>query len=120
MPHSCGPYSVENFLAGKSRQAQELYQRFSVLVQTCGPVKVAPAKTRIGFQVRMIFAAVNRLSDRGLQAHVVLTRHLASPRFRRIEELTPKCYVHHFTIKSLEDFDEEVQTWLREAYCVGT
>ena len=120
MPHSCGRYSVKTFLAGKSRHAISLYERFSTLVHDCGPVQIAPAKTRIGFQVRMIFAAVNKLSDRGLEAHVVLTRRLDSPRFKRIETLTPKCHVHHFRVESLSELDEEVRAWLREAYEVGT
>lgn len=120
MPHSCGRYSVEKFLAGKSRHAISLYKHFSALVHECGPVKIAPAKTRVGFQVRMIFAAVNKLSDKGLEAHVVLTRRLASPRFRRIETLTPKCHVHHFRIEMLSELDDEVKGWLREAYKVGT
>ena len=120
MPHSCGRYSVQQFLAGKSRHAISLYEHFSALVHACGPVQVAPAKTRIGFQVRMIFAAVNKLSDRGLDAHVVLARRLESPRFRRIETMTPKCYVHHFRIQSVRDLNEEVGNWLREAYRVGT
>lgn len=120
MPHSCGRYSVNKFLAGKSRSAISLYEQFSALVQDCGPVLIAPAKTRIGFQVRMIFAAVNKLSDQGLEAHVVLTRRLRTPRFRRIETLTPKCHVHHFRIESLNELDDEVRDWLREAYEVGT
>jgi hypothetical protein len=120
MPHSCGRYSVRKFLAGKSQHAISLYEHFSALVHDCGPVQIAPAKTRIGFQVRMIFAAVNKLSDRGLDAHVVLTRRLQKPRFKRIETMTPKCYVHHFRVESLSELDEEVKSWLREAYQVGT
>lgn len=120
MPHSCGRYSVAKFLAGKSEHAISLYKGFSALVHECGPLQVAPAKTRIGFQVRMIFAAVNKLSDQSLEAHVVLTRRLQSPRFTRLETMTPRCYVHHFRIKSLSELDEEVRSWLGEAYQVGT
>jgi hypothetical protein len=68
----------------------------------------------------MIFAAVNKLSDRALDAHVVLTRRLERPRFRRIDTMTPKCYVHYFRIEALSELDEEVKSWLREAYQVGT
>ena len=120
MPHSCGQYSVKQFLADKSQFAISLYEHFSALIDDCGPVKVAPAKTRIGFQVRMIFAAVNKLDDKGLEAHVVLTRRLRSSRFRRIEMMTPKCYVHHFRLESQTEMDDEVKEWLREAYRVGT
>ena len=97
----------------------ELFHRFAELVEECAPVMIAPAKTRIGFQARMIFAAVNRLSDRGLHAHVVLSRRLESPRFRRIETLVPQSHVHHFRLQSVEEPDEEVQAWLCEAYSVG-
>ena len=120
MWHSCGNYSVEKFLEGKSEHAITLYQRFVELVRRCGPVQIAPARTRIGFQVRMIFAAVNRLSSRSLDAHVILTRRLDNPRFRRIEKLTPNCFVHHFRIESPDELDEEVASWLQEAYGVGT
>jgi hypothetical protein len=119
MSHSCGRYSVEKFLAGKRPAELSLFERFNSLVEQCGPVKIAAAKTRIGFQVRMIFAAVNKLTDRGLQAHVVLTRRLPSPRFKRIEKMSPKCYVHHFTVESLAEMDGEVRAWLQEAYEVG-
>ena len=120
MPHSCGRYSVEAFLAGKSPQAVSLFEHFSTLVHECGPVQIAPAKTRVGFQVRMIFAAVNKLSDRGLEAHVVLTRRLEDARFTRIESMTPKCHVHHFRVQSVAELDDQVKDWLREAYQVGT
>lgn len=120
MPHSCGQYSVSKFLAGKSQQAISLYEHFSALVSECGPVQIAPAKTRIGFQVRMIFAAVNKLSGQGLEAHVVLSRRLKGSRFKRIETMSPKCFVHHFRIESLSELDEELKSWLREAYQVGT
>jgi Domain of unknown function (DUF5655) len=119
MPHSCGQYTVDAFLAGKSSHAIRLYEQFTALISECGPVLIAPAKTRIGFQVRMIFAAVNKLSDQGLDAHVVLTRRLKSARFKRVEMMTPKCFVHHFRLQSLQHMDEEVKAWLREAYHVG-
>ena len=120
MPHSCGRYSVAKFLASKSAHAVALFEGFSALVHECGPVQVAPAKTRIGFQVRMIFAAVNKLSDQALEAHVVLTRRLQAPRFTRIETMTSRCYVHHFRVESLSELDDEVRSWLTEAYQVGT
>ena len=67
----------------------------------------------------MIFAAVNQLSDRGLDAHVVLLRRLESARFRRIESLTLNCHVHHFHTQKLEELEDEVAAWLCEAYTVG-
>ena len=120
MPHSCGRYSVRKFLSGKSRHSVSLFKKFSALVTECGPVQIAPTKTRVGFQVRMIFAAVNKLSESGLDAHVVLARRLENARFRKIDMMTPRCYVHHFRIESLDELDAEVKSWLQEGYYVGT
>jgi hypothetical protein len=117
--HSCGRYSVADFLDGKGERAVALYNRFFELIQSCGPVLLAPARTRVGFQVRMIFAAVNKLNDRWLDAHVILARRLENPRFRRIEKLSPRSFVHHFRLKAVEEIDEEVSEWLKEAYKVG-
>ena len=117
--HACGPYSVESFLEGKSPETIGLFSRFVELTESCGPVTLAPAKTRIGFQVRTIFAAVNHLGEGSLAAHVVLSRRLNSPRFSRIESLSPTSHVHHFQIDDLDELDDEVWGWLCEAHSLG-
>ncbi|HYJ78723.1 MAG TPA: DUF5655 domain-containing protein [Longimicrobiaceae bacterium] len=117
-PHSCVVATVEQHLAGKGAPAAALYHRFAGAVEACGPVMLAPAKTRIGFQVRMIFSAVTVRRDR-LDAHVVLARRLEHPRFRKVESISPRNHVHHFRIRAPEEVDAEVMEWLREAYAVG-
>jgi hypothetical protein len=116
--HSCGQYSVEGYLKDKSPRLVSLYQRFSELVRGCGPVMLAPAKNRIGFQVRMIFAAVT-VRKTGLACHVVLSRRRENPRFRRIDSISPGNHIHHFRIQSVAELDDEVASWLQEAYRVG-
>ena len=118
-PHSCGDYTVEDFLRDKDAASVALYRRFEALAMQCGAVLIAPAKTRVGFQRHMIFAAVNKLSNGLLDAHVVLRRRLENPRFRRIESLYERAHVHHFRITSLDQLDEEVLEWLREAHRLG-
>ncbi len=116
--HSCGSYTVEQHLRGRSSNVVSLYEQFVALVKRCGPVTVVSAKTRIGFQVRMIFSTLS-LSKSGLACHVVLSRRLENPRFTRIQSLSPRNHVHYFRIRSVEDLDDEVAGWLREAYEVG-
>lgn len=118
-PHSCGKYSVALFLRGKPPEAIELFERFREMVEACGAVTIAPAKTRIGFQARMIFAAVNSLGRRGMKCHVIFARRTEHPRFMRIDELSPRSFVNHFEIRSVDDLDRQVADWLAEAYKVG-
>jgi len=118
--HSCGSHSVEGFLKGQSPDAGALFNRFVAVVRSCGPFTLAPAKSRIGFQSKTIFAAVNHLGDRGLSAHVVLSRRQENPRFTRIETVSPNSHVHHFRVESLDELDEEVRGWVCEAHALGS
>lgn len=96
-----------------------MFERFCELVGECGEFIFAPAKTRIGFQTRMIFAAVNHLSRNGLRAHVILAERLENRRFYKIESFSPKNHRHCFAIRSIEELDREVAGWLGKAYKVG-
>ena len=81
-------------------------------------MRVVPEKTRIAFQVRMSFAAVSLRRDR-IAGHVVLARHLENPRFTKVEHISPRNHVHSFCFRTTEEMDDEVVSWLREAYQVG-
>ena len=83
-----------------------------------GPVSVLPEKTRIAFQVRMSFAAFT-LRKHWVDGHVVLARRLESPRFRRIDLISPRNQVHVFRLQEPAAVDPEVEAWLAEAYSVG-
>ena len=107
---------MDAFLKGKPPLSVELFERLVELDRSCGPVTLAAAKTRIDLQSTTIFAAVNLLSARGLNARVVLSRPPDSRRFRRIETLSPTSHVHHFRISKAEQLVQEVQSWLYEAY----
>ncbi len=41
------------------------------------------------------------------------------PRFFRIESPTPRDHIHRFRLTELEDIDEELAAFIREAYAVG-
>ena len=74
--HSCEHHTVRAFLERRTPQAIALYRRFASLVRWCGPVAIVPTQTRIGFQVRGIFASINKLDDSHLDANVVLGHKL--------------------------------------------
>lgn len=116
--HACSRYKLAEHLAGKSREVIALHRRFASMVRTCGPVKIVPEKTCIAFQVRMSFPAVS-LKKRLLDGHVGVARGLEDPRFRAMQMISPRNDVHQFRIQTLDQLDDRVGKWLREAYAVG-
>lgn len=91
---------------GKSPEVVALYRHLEALIQCLGPVIVTPEKTRIAFQVRMSFAAV-MLKRQWIDGHLVLARRLESPRFRRVETISPRNHVHSFRLTCVEEMDME-------------
>jgi Domain of unknown function (DUF5655) len=116
--HSCGRYTLRSHLRGRTPQAVAVFRAFVKMARRCGRVIILPEKTRIAFQVRMSFAAVSFRRD-GLNGHVVLARRLENPRFTSIQTISPRNHVHCFQVRSLDELDREVMSWLREAYRVG-
>ncbi len=119
MWHSCGPYTVEEFMEGKGEAAWAYWNKLQEMVGRCGPYTVVASKTRIGFMVRVRFAGLSAMSDRGMSLHFWLKGQIDSPRFSRVEHLGGRDWVYRVRASSLEDLDAEIQDWLCLAYEVG-
>jgi hypothetical protein len=115
LSHSCGDFSVAQFLHGKSTVGRDLYQRFVALIGACGPYDVAPAETRVAFLAQVRFASVNRIGTDSIDVHFVLPRALHSGRFRRVDHLG-RLHVHHLKLSRPDDFDTELAGWLQQSY----
>ena len=116
--HSCSNVRLEEHFAGREPHVVATFKRLVAAAKKSGPVTVLPEKTRIAFQVRMSFAAFT-LRQRWVDGHVVLARRLDSPRFTRIEFFSPRNQLHAFRVHAPEEVDDEVGSWLAEAYLVG-
>jgi Domain of unknown function (DUF5655) len=116
--HACGRHDLAAHFRGKPAAIRQLFDAVVAAIEACGPVRILPEKTRIAFQVRMSFAQVTPRA-RWIDGHVVLSRRLEHPRFRRVDTISPRNHVHHFRLTSVSDVDAELAAWLREAYDVG-
>ncbi len=116
--HSCGKYELAELLDGCAVSTVELFDQFSGLVHTLGPVRVIPQKTRVAYQTRMRFAAIIP-RRRCLRGHLVLARHRPAPFFTRVPEYSRRNVVHEFRIDKPDDFTPQFRDWLEEAYRVG-
>jgi uncharacterized protein DUF5655 len=97
---------------------RRLFDALTAMIQKCGPVKILPEKTRIAFQVRMSFIAV-QIRRNYLIGHFVFARRVEHPRFTRVESFSPQNHLHAFRLDSISDLDDEFAAWTREAYAVG-
>jgi hypothetical protein len=112
--HSCGQFTVEQLLDGRSSEVVELYDRFRELVLCCGEVAIAPTKTRVLFKVRTVFATV-AVTRNWLDVALVLDRRLKSRRIRKAQEEYPGI-VHFLRVERTEDLNNDLADWLQEAY----
>ena len=116
--HSCSDVSLDSHFTGKSEHVRELFDELVKMIKDCGPVKVLPEKTRIAFQVRMSFIAV-QVRRNYLIGHFVFARRVEHPRFTRVETFSPRNHLHAFRLDDRAELDDEFAVWVREAYAVG-
>lgn len=117
--HACRPLGdLDRHFAGKDPAVRRAFDAVLAEARRLGPVTVLPQSTRIALQVRMSFAAF-AARRHWLDGHVVLARRVEHPRFRRIEEYSPRNVLHAFRLLGPDDVDAEVRGWLAEAYLVG-
>ena len=119
MWHSCGSHTVAQFMDGKSDIAWAYWRRLQDLVGKCGPYSIVTNKTGLAFMVRVRFAGMSAVSDRGMSYAFWLKQRIDSPRFRRIDHYGGNDWGYRLRATSLEDLDDEVQHWLCMAYEVG-
>jgi hypothetical protein len=117
--HACAPLGdLARHFAGTDPAVRAAFDRVLATVSGFGPVEVLAEKTRVALHVRMSFAAFMPRRH-WLGGHLVLARHVASPRFLRVEEFSPRNVVHTFRLTAPSDVDAEFTGWLGEAYQVG-
>jgi hypothetical protein len=118
MNHSCEKHSLDEPFREKPAEILRLFDAVRQIVEAIGPVTLVPYRDRVAFMVRVRFAGV-RPGRSWLDVDFWLTRRIESPRFKRIETLSP--YAHVFTVRVTDpaDVDSELAGWLREAYSVG-
>lgn len=47
---------------------------------------------------------------------IALGRHDRWGRFKQVAHPAPRIWMHHLEIRDLSDLDDEVESWLREAF----
>ena len=117
--HSCNVYPLDRHFTGKEGIARPLYDRLKEIIEkSIGPVKVESLPCCIHFVVKdtaYTFAAVYALRDR-IRIHFGSDKEIRSPRIGKSAKTSASKYMHSIDIKSADEMDKELITWLRQAY----
>lgn len=114
-----GGWAVDDHLRGKPAASVALYWQFVALVEACGPVSYAVAKTTITFKGSRRGFAGARPTAEGLTCYLDLQRVVEDPRIKSVAPYTKRLFVHHLRLTRPEQLDDELAAWVREAYAVG-
>jgi hypothetical protein len=118
--HSCGIYTVDDFLAGKPEGSIMLFHTFINAYRQIGAFELHPVKTRVALLTKMRFCAVNKIGRDYIDVHLVLTQPFDNTLcFYKIDNLANRFFVHHFRLYSITDITNELKKYMDMAYEVG-
>jgi len=111
-------FSVSDHFVNKDPSVRALYDRLVSMVRTFGPVEEDPKKTSIHLNRKSALAGVETRKNY-LLLNIKSDHSIKSPRIEKAEQISSKRFHHKVRISSPEDFDEELKTWLKEAYALS-
>jgi len=117
--HSCGNFTVEGFLEGKSERAIELFWYFVNEYNKIGPIILHPVKTRIALMVQVRFAGVTKLGKDYIEGAFWSKEKVNSDKFYKISQLSPHDWGLHFRISDESFIDDEFRRYMKAAYAIG-
>lgn len=91
-------------------------------INSLGPVEMRVTQSQVAFSRRIAFAwawvpaRYLRVRVAPLVLTLALRRRDTSPRWKEVVEPVPGRFTHHLELFSVEEIDDEVRGWLREAW----
>lgn len=110
----------EEFFAGHP-DAFAVYGRVRELLEPLGPYEVRASRSQVAFRRQRGFAYLwlpgqyLRRAAPEVVLSVVLGRRDDSPRWKEVVQPSPHHWMHHLVVDAVDDLDDEVEAWLREA-----
>jgi len=113
--------TLDDFFAGQ-QESRLIFEALRSAVDAVGKAELRVTKSQVAFRRRRAFAWAWMPGKylHGRHAPLVLTislrRQDTSTRWKEIVEPAPGRFTHHLELHSAADIDDEVRTWLREAW----
>lgn len=113
--------TLDEYFAGYDA-SRTIFDALQATFATIGPVQLRVTKSQVAICRRRAFAWawIPGKYLRGRAAPLVLTvalrRRDASPRWKEIVEPAPGRFTHHLELVTAAGIDDQVRTWLHEAW----
>jgi hypothetical protein len=105
-----------------NNDARPIFDCLQEMILSIGPVEMRVQQSQIAFLKKTAFAYVTlpHKLQQGKGAPLILSVSLRqrdpSSRWKKIQQLPTNWFTHYMEIHSLKDIDEQVCTWLQEAW----
>jgi hypothetical protein len=118
--HSCGEYTVDDFLKDKPEKSIGLFHFFLDEYRKVGEFERHPVKTRVALLTKMRFCSINKIGANYIDIHLVLTQLFEDAScFYKIDNLANRFFVHHARLYDYDDVTDELRKYMAMAYEVG-
>jgi hypothetical protein len=116
--HSCRRYTLDETFARSRPRVRALFERLRAEIEAIGPVHLQAYRDKVALLVRVRFVAAMPKRE-WLDVGFWFPERIDSPRFHKVETLTPTDHVHLLRLREEGQLDDELRGWLRRAYAVG-
>ncbi len=114
-PHSCKRVSIEEHFYNKEL-AKDLFDKlFETVEKEIGECEIISLPCCVHLFGKYDFLAALPKKDR-LEIRFALNRVLGSPRLAQAAPLSQNSYKNCIDLKTTEDIDEELISWIKESY----
>ena len=98
-----------------------VHEAVAAAIDAIGPSEVRVTTSQIAFRRRKGFAYTWRpgryvRSDVPAVLSFALSRELDSPRIKQVAHPAPTVWMHHVELRGPAEVDDEIRSWLAEAY----
>ncbi len=111
-------YTINDHFASKEPVVRALYEKLLSLLNQFGPIIEEPKKTSIHLVRKSALAGVETR-----KTYLLLTiksdHQVTSPRIVASDQPSANRFHFKVRIESLDDLDDELKSWLREAYSIS-
>ncbi len=111
-------YTVDDHFADKDPVVRTLYDKLLEILNGFGPIIEEPKKTSIHLVRKSALAGVETRKNY-LLLNIKADHKIDNPRISKTDQPSANRFHHKLKIESLDDFDAELESWLKTSYQIS-